>query len=218
MKKMLLFLLITFLLLTGCEKKNEASEIEEPNIVLTKLDNQKDYVYFETLQPITCEACTDYDLQYAYINLNSDSVANINLEIKNFVNSSYQGMIFEENQFIQGRLFHYDSFINENYITLIQDYTYYIHPNFVDINSRIYVVNRKTGKLASNEELLKEKEMTEEDLFSFLLEEDLEDSLFVVSILKKEGYQLYFNQKMELILRYYERDNDSVIKRELLVR
>ncbi len=218
MKKVFFFLLITFLLLTGCEKKNETIEIEESKYGIAKLDSQRDYVYFETLQSINCKACTDYDLQYAYINLNSDSVANINLEIKNFVNTSYQAMVFEE-EFVQGRLFHYDYFINEKYITLIQDYSYFIESIPRDINSRIYVVNKETGRLISNADLLKEKEMTEEDLFSFILNlADLEDSLFVLSILKQDGYQLYFNQKMDLILRYYERDNDDVIKRELLVR
>ena len=104
-------------------------------------------------------------------------------------------------------------------ILLIQDYSYFIESIPRDINSRIYVVNKETGRLISNADLLKEKEMTEEDLFSFILNlADLEDSLFVLSILKQDGYQLYFNQKMDLILRYYERDNDDVIKRELLVR
>ena len=219
MKKTVFLLLITLLLLTGCEKKNEEIITQESYPHITKLDREKDYVYYETLQPITCDLCNGYDLQYAYINLNSDAVLNINLEIKNFVNSSYRNMLLEGDTLVQGRVFHYDSFITDKYISLIQDYFYYFNSTKGDSNSRIYVVNKDTGKLLSNKDILKVKEMSEEDVFSFIEhQEELEDPLFVLSVLKNEGYQLYFNQDMELVLRFYERDNVSVTKREFVLK
>lgn len=215
MKKVICLLLITLLLLTACNQKKEevSSDTEQKSVI--KLDDSKDYVYFETLKSITDE----YNLQYSVINLNTEKVSTINLEIKNFVNQSYRNMIFSGEEFIQGNIISYESYVGEHYITLIQNYTYYINGSEKEPNSSTYVVDKNAGELLSNQDILSKVSMDEDELFSFVMNYDgLEDNLYVVSILKNKGYQLYFDDIEHLVLRYYDENNEGVEKRELLVR
>ena len=215
MKKGISLVLIALLLLTACNQKKEEVTRDSTFKEVTKIDASKDYVYFETLRQITDE----YSLQYAIINLNSDSVSNINLELKSFVNKSCRNMIFSNDVFEQGNIISYEYFVSEHYITLIQNYTYFVHNKEREPNSFTYVVDKSTGKLLTNQEILDSISMKEDDLFSFILDYDgLEDNLYVVSVLKNNGYQLYFDDIEHLVLRYYDVHNEGVEKRELLFK
>lgn len=214
MRKWFIFFLVFSFLLFGCEKKKEESILETKNVVIHKIDESKDYVYFEDLKQIT----DTYTLKYAFINLDSENVSTVNFELKNFVNTSYKSMVFTDTTFEQGNIISYESFVSNNYISLIQNVSYYIQSSEKNPKSFIYVIDKNTGSLLSNQEILKRVSMSEEDLFSYLLQYNgLEDNLYTVSILKNDGYQLYFNSQEKLVLRYYDVHNDGVEKKELVL-
>lgn len=219
MKKV--FLLFTCLLLvTGCKDKEKISEESESHtaFVLEKVDDSKDYVYFQEYKKLVL-GVDDYSLGYMVINIQSDDVENVNLELRSFVTKSYRDMsIYDDSVISQGNIINYDSFVSSHYISILQKSYPYIDGIVGEEIVHVYVVSLETGKVLNSSSLLEAFQITEEQLFQKIEEHvDSEDVSYTLMNIKEEGYSLYVNNDGKLVVSYYEVDNENSIRKELVL-
>lgn len=218
MKKFLI-VLFCLLFLVGCGKKDYKQEEEktEEKFVLEKVDNDKDYVYLTNYKKVKL-ANKDYDLQYLTVNVKSSAVDNVNLELKSFVQKSYDDYQIYEGLLIQGNVISYEYYVTDDYISIIQEYYMTVDTMRGDEDYNSYVVSLKTGKTVDYQELLKEFDYTDEDIYEKLDKNiDSEDKDYIVSRIKKEGYDLFINSDNKLVVLYrIINDDESIIKKLVL--
>ncbi len=214
-------LIMCFLCLTGCSKKdnnvenNLDSHSQDTEFKLKKIDEEKDFVVVNENQRILVNN-EEYVLNTLQINLNSEEVANVNLEIKTFVNNSIKKFVLNGNELQQGNIINYDYYVSQDYISIIQRYHLYYDGLIGEEKDNVYVVSLHTGKVVNSLELLSNYNL-DEDAFYKLLEEkiDSEDKLFTLLNIKNHGYSLYVNNENKLCVIYREITDDSNIKKEL---
>lgn len=218
MKKFII-LLITITLLTGCGKndnktKGIANNSEEQKI--SKLDDNKDKVYYAVYRNIMIDNET-YELLIPTINLNSQDVNNVNLELKTFVGATYTNFSLDGNKLISGNVISYDEYSYENYVTIKQNYSFYYDNSYMSNYSNIYTIDYEKGKLMTNDNLLKMYDLSEEALFDYLSENiDSLETEYILMNIKNDGYRLYINNEGKLVINYLEKDNDNEIEKELI--
>lgn len=222
MKKIVIIIII-IILMCGCENKNKneyndkkGEEIKE--FVLKKIDDTKDFVYFNTYRKVPGINEDVYNLETAVINVNSEDVVNVNLEIKSFVTKSFNDFNISNNVFNQGNIISYDYYVTDKYISLLQKYYLYVDGMIGEEHDNVYVISLSTGKVLNNKEILKKFGYGEEQLFSILENKiESEDVAFSLKNIKDDGYSLFVNKDNKLCIVYYEITNDDNIRKELVL-
>lgn len=216
--KKLIILLLALLTLVGCSDKKETTEEKnnDTEFILEKNDNDKDFVYLSDYKTISYDN-NDYKLQNLTINIKSDDVENINLELKSFVVRAFKDMEFKDNKLIKGKVISYDWNITDNYVSVIQRYYPYINGIIGEEEDNVYVISLDSGNIMNNNELLKDFDLTEEEIYDFIdKHSDLDDVEFTKMNIKNNGYKLYVkDNKLNII--YYEIDDTESIRKELVL-
>lgn len=216
--KKLIILLLALLTLVGCSDKKETKEEKnnDTEFILEKNDNDKDFVYLSDYKTISYDN-NDYKLQNLTINIKSDDVENINLELKSFVVRAFKDMEFKDNKLIKGKVISYDWNITDNYVSVIQRYYPYINGIIGEEEDNVYVISLDSGNIMNNNELLKDFDLTEEEIYDFIdKHSDLDDVEFTKMNIKNNGYKLYVkDNKLNII--YYEIDDTESIRKELVL-
>ena len=222
MKKILIIIGI-FLLMCGCESKNNENinytqKEETKKFVLKKIDDSKDYVYFKKYKQVPGIGDKLYNLEIAIINVDSDEVANVNLEIKSFITKSFNDFNISNNVFNQGNIISYDYYVTDKYISLLQKYYFYVDGMIGEEHDNVFVISLNNGKVLNNEEILNKYGFDEKQLFDILKEKIKSDDIaFTLKNIKDEGYNLFINNDNRLCIVYYEITNDDNIRKELVL-
>lgn len=220
--KKIAILILFFLLLCSCEKKDvkEINHKDEVmvNKVIKKINDDKDYAYLIDYKNFVLDNGNEYGLKLLEINLNSDDAKNINLEIKSFVNNSYKKFQYLNDMISSGNIIDYVYFINNEIISVIIKNNYYVNKMFVVEKDIVYNIDIKTGENIENIDLLKKYELTEDSLYEYVRGHAVSDDIeFTIMNIKQEGYNLYVNDSSNLVLIYYEVFNDEIIRKELII-
>lgn len=221
MKQRLFLLIVIVLMLCSCTNKNEEKENLQNSEVeikeVKKIDDLKEYVYFTDYKNLILDNGNEYILKNAYVNLDSEEVKTINLELKNFVLKSYKNLGIENKKVIYGNVISYDYYITEEYISLLQHSSYYINGSLGVANTNIYVIDIKNGKIVDNNELMNKFDLTEEKIYE-KVRKNLDSDDVEYSIMNmKNNYSLYINNDNKLVLSFIEINNEEEIKRELIL-
>lgn len=208
-------------MLCSCTNKNEEKENLQNSEVeikeVKKIDDLKEYVYFTDYKNLILDNGNEYILKNAYVNLDSEEVKTINLELKNFVLKSYKNLGIENKKVIYGNVISYDYYITEEYISLLQHSSYYINGSLGVANTNIYVIDIKNGKIVDNNELMNKFDLTEEKIYE-KVRKNLDSDDVEYSIMNmKNNYSLYINNDNKLVLSFIEINNEEEIKRELIL-
>ena len=220
--KKIAILILFFLLLCSCEKKdvkeiNHEDEVIE-NKVIKKINDDKDYAYLIDYKNFVLDNGNEYGLKLLEINLNSDDAKNINLEIKSFVNNSYKKFQYVNDMISSGNIIDYVYFINNEIISVIIKNNYYVNKMYVVDKDTVYNIDIKTGENIENIDLLKKYELTEDSLYEYVRGHAVSDDIeFTIMNIKQEGYNIYVNDSSNLVMIYYEVFNDEIIRKELIV-
>ena len=217
MKKFIIILLVV--ILCGCEKKEVTTVVDAPkeDVIVSKLNDLNDYVYFEEYKNFMLDGLNNYILKIPIINLNSNSVASVNMEIKSFIISSYNDYEVNNGVFIKGKYISYDYFISDKYISLLIKYNMYYKGNMDEDNYIIYNINISTGENLDNKALLKEFVIDENEL-SYYVRQKLDSEDIEYSVMSmKNGYNLYLDKDGKLHLLFMELSDDEQIKRDLII-
>lgn len=220
MKKIIL-LIICFFSLVGCidnHKDSSVSKVNDKKFVLEKKDNSKDFLYFNVYKKVIGYDNNIYEVKYPIINIKSDEVDNVNLELKSFVVSSFKDFLIVDDIFLQGNIINYEYYITDNYISVIQNYHLYIDGMIGEERSNIYVISLKNGKVLNNKEILESFDLTEAKMFE-ILEKNIksEDIAFTMMNIREDGYYLYVDNDSKLNIVYYEVFNDDSIRKKLVL-
>lgn len=220
--KKIAILILFFLLLCSCEKKDvkEINHEDEVivNKVIKKINDDKDYAYLIDYKNFVLDNGNEYGLKLLEINLNSDDAKNINLEIKSFVNNSYKKFQYLNDMISSGNIIDYVYFVNDDIISVIIKNNYYVNRMFVVEKDTVYNIDIKTGENIENIDLLKKYELTEDSLYEYVRGHAVSDDIeFTIMNIKQEGYNLYVNDSSNLVLIYYEVFNDEIIRKELII-
>lgn len=220
--KKIAILILFFLLLCSCEKKDvkEINHEDEVivNKVIKKINDDKDYAYLIDYKNFVLDNGNEYGLKLLEINLNSDDAKNINLEIKSFVNNSYKKFQYISDMISSGNIIDYVYFINDDIISVIIKNNYYVNKMYVVEKDTVYNIDIKTGENIENIDLLKKYELTEDSLYEYVRGHAVSDDIeFTIMNIKQEGYNLYVNDSSNLVLIYYEVFNDEIIRKELII-
>ena len=220
--KKIAILILFFLLLCSCEKKDvkEINHEDEVivNKVIKKINDDKDYAYLIDYMDFVLDNGNKFSLKLLEINLNSDDAKNINLEIKSFVNNSYKKFQYLNDMISSGNIIDYIYYINDDIISVIIKNNYYVNKMYVVEKDTVYNIDIKTGENIENIDLLKKYELTEDSLYEYVRGHAVSDDIeFTIMNIKQEGYNLYVNDSSNLVLIYYEVYNDEIIRKELII-
>lgn len=216
MKKVII-LLITIVLLTGCGKKQEEIEEHSEEFVLEKIDDNKELIYLEEFKNLKINN-KEYKIENIVINIKSDIVDNINLELSNFVMNSYNSMNIVNDVMKYGNVIDYEYYVTDKYVTVIQNYSFYINNSYDYIDSNIYVVSLDTGKLMNKNMIMDEYGYNENKLYEYLEEHiDSEDKAFTLMQVMNDGYKLYVDDNNRMVIVYSELFDDGSVRKELVI-
>lgn len=216
MKKVII-LLITIVLLTGCGNKKEKIEEHNDEFILEKIDDSKELVYLEDFKNLKISN-KEYKIENIVINIKSDIVDNINLELSNFVLNSYNSMNIVNDVMKYGNVIDYEYYVTDKYVTVIQNYSFYINNSYDYIDSNIYVVSLDTGKLMNNSMIMDKYDYNENKLYEYLEEHiDSEDKAFTLMQVMNDGYKLYVDDNNRMVIVYSELLDDGSVRKELVI-
>ena len=219
MKKVLI-VLICLLLLVGCNKESKKDNVDKDNeetFVIEKIDTTKDYVYFSKYKEVNMSSGV-YTYQYPIINIKSEEIENLNLELKNFVIRSYKDAGIYEEYLNSGNVVNYQYYMTEEYISIIQSSYYYIDGMVGEYSDKVYVVSLNNGKIISNKTILDNHGISENDLYKMVEQKvDSDDVAFALMNIKENGYYLYVNNEDKLGIIFYEVTDEEEIRKELVL-
>ena len=212
--------LLCFLFLCGCSHNKENvqdNNDKQEKFVLEKIYNNYDYVYLDTYYNLKLNG-NYYNLDNLIINVNSEDVLNVNLELKSFVTKSYQNMVIDNNEIIEGTIIDYKYYVTDKYISILQLFYPYINGEKGEESVNIYVVSLDNGKVLNNEDILKCFELSEDGLMN-KIETNInsEDIMYTMMNIKEEGYDLYINNDNKLVVSYYEVTDINSIRKDLVL-
>lgn len=212
--------LLCFLFLCGCSHNKENvqdNNDKQEKFVLEKINNNYDYVYLDTYYNLKLNG-NSYNLDNLVINVNSEDVLNVNLELKSFVTKSYQNMVTDNNEIIEGTIIDYKYYVTDKYISILQLFSPYINGEKGEESVNIYVVSLDNGKVLNNEDILKCFELSEDGLMN-KIETNInsEDIMYTMMNIKEEGYDLYINNDNKLVVSYYEVTDINSIRKDLVL-
>ena len=204
-------------MLLGCSNNSEEkSNTKEGNKVVSKIDKNKDYVYYEDYKELNI-GDKEYKLDIPVINLDSSNIEVVNIDIKSFIIGSYNEYEIDENNFISGKYIESNSYISDKYISLLIKYNRYNNGTYDEDNYIIYNIDINSGSTLDNSKILKEFDISEEELVNIvrtkLKSEDIEFSIMNM----KKDYKLYVDKEGKLHLLFFEENDDEQIKRDLIV-
>ena len=204
-------------MLLGCSNNSEdKSNTKEGNKVVSKIDKNKDYVYYEDYKELNI-GDKEYKLDIPVINLDSSNIEVVNIDIKSFIIGSYNEYEIDENNFISGKYIESNSYISDKYISLLIKYNRYNNGTYDEDNYIIYNIDINSGSTLDNSKILKEFDISEEELVNIvrtkLKSEDIEFSIMNM----KKDYKLYIDKEGKLHLLFFEENDDEQIKRDLIV-
>ncbi|MGN1338442.1 MAG: hypothetical protein ACI4WW_08215 [Candidatus Coprovivens sp.] len=216
--KKLIIIFILCLLLFGCGKKVDKKEDIVNSKTITKVDINKDYVYESNFKNLFLLDGSEYIMNIPTINLNSDDASNINLEIKNDYNNKYKKYVLNGNVINTGYLINNSYHVNDNIISIVLKYSYYLSGTISDEKDLTYNLSINDGKLLNNDELLEYFNIDEDYLYDYIKNNSNSiDADYIIMNIKNNSYYLYINNDNELVVIYYEiYDNDS-IRKELVI-
>jgi hypothetical protein len=218
MKKLLIIFCCLFLIV-GCTKKKEEVEEDQPKekFVLTKVDETKDYIYLTDYKSVKVSNKT-YDLKFLTINIKSSAADNVNLELKSFVQKSFDDYLVYDGRLVQGRVIDYEYYKTDKYISIIQRYYMTVDTMHGDEDYNSYVISLEDGELVNRDKLLKEYNHSENDIYELLEKQiDSEDKDYIISQIKKEGFDLCVDEDNNLMILYRViNDDESIIKKLVL--
>ena len=215
--KKVLFLLIIILFIGGCGNKDLSEKKEEEVITVNKLDNSKDYIYFDTYKKYDMGDLDIYKLDIPVINIDNSYISSINLEIKSFILNSVSVFILDNNTFIGGKYITYEYYISNKYASLLIKHNNYSNGVMDSDNYIIYNIDLSKGNSVNNKELLKSFLIDENEL-PLILRNKLESEDVEYSILcMKNEYYLYVDNDNKLHLLFFEIDDENKIKKDLII-
>jgi hypothetical protein len=218
MKKIVL-LVFCLLFLVACGKVEEVKQKNEKkdSLILEKIDKSKDFVYFNSYKEVKLGANL-YKYEYPVINLNSGEVENLNLELKNFVVTSYKDAGIYNGILNSGNVVNHSYYINDTYISVIRSYYYYIDGMVGEYCDDVYVVSLKNGKILNNNQILKSLDLTEDDVLELLKNKlNTDDISFSLKNVKDNGYSLYITNENKLGIIFYEVTDEEEYRREYVL-
>lgn len=218
MKKVVI-LFICFFFIAGCNKKENVEKVQKKDevFIVEKIDVNEDYVYYKNYKEVNMSTGV-YVYKYPVINIKSDEIENLNLELKNFIVRSYKDAGIYNGYLNSGNIVDFKYCITDGYISIVNSYYYYIDGMVGEYSDDVYVISLKTGKLVNNSDILKYLNMTEESFYE-LLESKLETDDIAYSIMnvKKNGYSLYLNEDNKLCVIFYEITDEEEQRKELVL-
>jgi len=216
MKKTLIIFILSIVLLGCSNNSEEKSNTKEENKIVSKIDKNKDYVYYEDYKELNI-GDKEYKLDIPVINLDSSNIEVVNIDIKSFIIGSYNEYEIDENNFISGKYIESNSYISDKYISLLIKYNRYNNGTYDEDNYIIYNIDINSGSTLDNSKILKEFDISEEELVNIvrtkLKSEDIEFSIMNM----KKDYKLYIDKDSKLHLLFFEENDDEQIKRDLIV-
>lgn len=219
MKKIVL-ILILLCFVVGCSKEKEyenESNNEKEVFVLKKQNEDFDYIYFENYKDVLLGE-KKYVYKYPVINIRSEEIENINLELKSFVVKSFKDANINDGILSQGNIIDYDYYVTSKYITVIQKYYSYIDGIIGEELDNVFVISLESGKLLSSDKILEYYGIDENKMFEMLRKQlKTEDVEFSIMNMKNEGYSLYINDDNKLVLIYYELTDVDSERKELVL-
>ena len=218
--KKLLVLLISIILLTGCNKNEKSVDdisINEQTTELKKIDENQDKVFFNTYRKLKLNGEL-YELKIPTINFNSQDISSINLEMKSFVGDCYKNLSLNDTEIVAGNIVDYETFEYDKYVTVKQNYYFYYEGNKMSHDANIYAIDYSIGKFLSNEDILLIYDISQDDLFE-LLEKKINsnDTELTMLSIKNDGYKLFINNDGKLVIFYIETNDDDQVKKELIL-
>ncbi len=217
MKKMIVLVTLIIFISACVVKEKNIGEIKEKQFVLEKVDHQKDYVYLSEYKDMFYNN-EEYILNNLIINIKSEDVDNINLELKSFVIKSFKDMKIDNGNLKNGNIINYDYYVNNDVISVIQRYFPYIDGVIGEEDCNVYVVSLDTGKSLSNEEILEKYKYDEEELLELIENKSNSDDIaFTIMNIKNNGYKLYINADNKLCIIFNEVDDNQSIRKELVL-
>lgn len=221
LKNILLVLLCLFLVV-GCNKKEKLEKRdeskEESKFILSKLDEDNDFVYLEDYKSLKLLDGSDYSLKNIVINVDTDDVLNVNLELSSFVKKSFKDMKLDNDTLMRGNVISYVYSETNEFISVVQNYYSYIEGVVGEEKSNVYVVSKESGKTLKTSEILNYFGYSEEDFLEYLEGKlDSDDILYTIMNIKNNGYSLYIKDDSKLVIIYYEVDDEDTIRKELIL-
>lgn len=160
----LLFIIGGYFLMINRDKFLKNNKIIEENIIKNeekdiRIDNTKDYIYFSNVEHVVEEL----DIDYYEIHFNFSGNDNLEKKINEETKKLKEENKFDEkdplavyNHLTFAKYNQFDIISYSNYLSLVEKIYTYDNTNLVSfIDSKTYVFDKKTGKLLSNEELLR---------------------------------------------------------------
>ncbi len=218
MNKKLFIIIFLLLVIVGCKKEvtKESKPVEE-TIVVKKVNELEDYLYFDSYKTFNMNGLDVYKLDIPVINVDNSNISTINTEIKSFILSSVNDYVMNNDIFIKGRYITYDYYITKEYVSLVIKFTNYYNGSFDNENVLVYNIDLKNGINIDNKSLLKSFLIDENELPMIIRTKlDSEDVEYSVTSMKNE-YYLYLDNDSKLHLLFFERDDEEQIKRDLII-
>ena len=215
--KRFLIIICLLLLVSGCGKNKENTDEVSDSFVLSKVDNDKDYIYSNDLNTYTLSDGSEYISKDIVINLNSNDADNANMEIRSFIRKNNKDNSVTNGVLTSGCIYDYVYYVNDDYLSLVITYKYLRNGIYSDEESLVYVLSLTDGKKIDNKSLLDTFSFSEEEMFNKVEEAiESEDSLYTIKSIKDNGYYLYVKDN-KLIVLFYEINDDESIKKELIL-
>ena len=213
--KKIVILVILLLCLVGCNDKKISREPEDK--VVYKKDNSLEYLVDKSYKEYILSNGDLYFSQYPEINLDSEEMNNLNLTLKNNILLNVKGFVIEDNKVIKGNIVKYRSYVSNKYISIIEDNVSYFNGTYGNKVTKVYNVDIKTGVIIDNYKLLKLYDEDEEDIYEEIRESNIVDSDYVAMYVRNNGYNLYVDDKGNLVLLFEYVNDDETIEKELIL-
>ena len=214
MKK--LFVLIVLLLcLVGCDDKKIEEEPE--NVIVTKKDENKDYLMPQTYKTYVLSDGRSYNAIWLDINLNSEEMSNLSLTLKNNILLNTKGFEMIDGKVVKGTIVEYKYYEGVNYLSIVEESVSFFNNTYGSTTYNVYNIDISKGIIVDNDTLLSSFNKTEEDIFNSLRNSDISDSDYVIMYIKNNGYNLYVNSDNKLVLSFVYVNDEEEIKKELVL-
>lgn len=167
------------LMMKSMPENNKPKKKEEVKVIDNRINKKKSYIYFKNEK----HASEEYNIEYMDIVLNFKNNTVIEKELNEETANMKKTFKTDEDSNVESAKYKlYNIHEYDKYLSLVVDYYSF---NKEDLGlyekSSIYVFNKETGKLYSEEELLKEFNMSKEDVLK-----KIEEYIDAQSKLKEE--------------------------------
>jgi len=153
------------------EEKNQKKVEEKEEIVDLRIDKSKDYIYLENTEHVI----ESEEIHFEDVVVNFKKLEYLNDEFKNEMNEIKKSIIYEKdivldenNNYTKNKEGIYslkyreyeDYYFNEYVSLVIKDYEFNIVNHTKPINIKSYIINKNTGQIIKQEDLLNKENIT----------------------------------------------------------